>query len=86
MSTTGETFLPVFSCPMKVGSEAVEGGIDVGMATMLQKSEPSGFRITSVICHPAESATSVISWSVLSLPLKNMCICSILRIIIWRGE
>ena len=75
MSTTGETLLSVISCSMRGDSKVVEGGIEIGMAIMLPKSEPSGFRITSVTRHPAESAMSVISRRVLSLLLKVTCIC-----------
>lgn len=63
-------------CSMEVDSKALEGGTEVGTAMMLQKSEPSGFRITSVTRQPAESAISVISRRVLSLLLKVTCICS----------
>ena len=86
MSRTTEALLSAIPCGMKGDCATVEGGTDIGTATTLQKIEPSGFRITSMICHPAESATSVISWSVLSLPLRDACICLILRIIIWEGE
>jgi hypothetical protein len=86
VSTTGETLLSMISCSMNGDSEVVEGGTDMGIAMMLQKSEPSGFRITSVTFHPAESAMSVVSRRVLSLLLKVTCICSILRITIWQEE
>ena len=76
----------MISCSMKGDRGTAEAGIGIGTATMLQKSEPSGFRITSVTSHPAESATSVISRRVLSLLLKSTCICSILRITVQQQE
>jgi len=72
----------MISCSMKGDSKAVEGGTGIGTAMMLPKSEPSGFRITSVTYHPAESAMSFISRRVLSLLLKVTCICSVLSIIV----
>jgi len=78
VSTRGETLLSMISCSMRGDSKVVEGGTEIGTAIMLPKSEPSGFRITSVTFHPAVSAMSVISRRVLSLLLKVTCICSAL--------
>ena len=86
MSPTGETLLSMISRSTKGDSKAVEEGTEVGIATMLPKSEPSGFLITPVTCHPAESAISVISRRVLSLLLKVTCICIILSIFVRQEE
>ena len=86
MSTTGETLLSMISLSIKGDSKILEGGTEMGAATMLPKSEPSGFRITSVTCHPAESAMSVISRRVLSLLLKVTCICSGLSYTVWQEK
>lgn len=59
-----------------------EGRTGIGTAIMVQKSDPSGFRTTSVIRHPAESAISIISRKVLSLLLNASCICSTLSVIV----
>ena len=53
---------------------------------MVPKGDPSGFRTTSVIRHPAERAISIISRSVLSLLLNDTCICYALSIVAREEE